>query len=110
MLETSQDPATLVNRVLVASLASELHDIRGRQTELPDVYHKSSYAHSQEFGRNLKMEKSWGIAYSSVRHDGGECFAVMRPPALSRCHSEKHLGYVWDGNRIRQAFEMDIYF
>jgi RES domain len=110
MQETDQAPSTLVNRVLTAKLNSDLHDVRGMQEQMPEIYHVADYTRSQEFARLLREQRSWGIAYSSVRHEGGECFAVLRPPALSNCRSDKHLGYVWDGIRIRSVFEMDIYF
>lgn len=101
---TSQQPQELDMRVLVADLESTLHDIRGMQHELPDVYHQHEYAHAQVLGRSLRDEGSWGIIYDSVRHAGGECVGIFRPRALSQCRQERHLCYVWDGARISRWY------
>jgi hypothetical protein len=46
--------------------------------------------------------------YDSVRRAGGECAAVFRARALSRCRQAQHLGYVWDGARIAAVYEKKI--
>jgi len=101
---TSQRPQELDMRVLVADLETALHDIRGMQTELADVYDKNDYSHAQALGKSLRDEGSWGIAYDSVRHSGGECAGIFRPRALNNCRQERHLCYVWDGHRISRWY------
>jgi len=101
---TSEPPMELDMRVLLADLHQQLHDIRGRQQELPDVYAPDDYSAAQALGKRLRAQNSWGIAYDSVRHPGGECAAVFRPPALSNCRQERHLCYVWDGTRISTIY------
>ena len=97
-------------RVLVANLKADLHDIRGMGKQFAKVYSKASYAASQELGVKLRKGNSYGIAYDSVRHAGGECAAIFRPTALSECRQERHLIYEWDGKQIATVFELHEYF
>jgi hypothetical protein len=101
---TSEPPLELDMRVLVTDLQQHLHDIRGRQQDLPAIYGLDDYSASQVLGKRLRAQNSWGIVYDSVRHAGGECAAVFRPPALQNCRQERHLCYVWDGTRISMVY------
>ncbi len=103
--ETSTDLDMLV---LTANLNASLHDIRKMQTNLPEIYSKKNYAAGQILGRTLKENNSWGIAYNSVRHRGGENIAIFRPPALSHCCPMKHLTYHWDGTKISVFYEKKL--
>ena len=105
---TAQDPLEIDMRAYLADLDGELHDIRGRG-DLADVYDRDSYAAGQTLARALKAINSCGIAYDSVRHAGGECVAVFRPPALSNCMQGPHFGYVWDGAQITTVYEKKLY-
>lgn len=108
-LAATEEPAMELDmRVLVANLSGDLHDVRGMREQLPEVYHADDYAGSQGLARRLRAEGSRGIAHDSVRHPGGECAAVFRPPILSRCRQSAHLGYVWDGTRISAVYEKRI--
>ncbi len=104
MRATSEPPMELDMRVLLADLDQQLHDIRGMHQSLPDVYAPDDYSASQALGKRLRAQDSWGIVYDSVRHSGGECAAVFRPPALRNCRQERHLCYVWDGTRISSIY------
>jgi RES domain len=77
--------------------------------DLADVYDRDSYAAGQTPARALKAMNSCGIAFDSVRHAGGECAAVFRPPALSNCIQGPHFGYVWDGTQITTVYEKKLY-
>jgi hypothetical protein len=105
---TREDPIELDMRTYLADLDGELHDIRGR-ADLTDVYAPDSYAAGQTLARPLKAANSYGIAYDSVRHAGGECVAVFRPPVLSNCIQGPHFGYVWDGAQISTVYEKKLY-
>ena len=94
----------LDRRVLLADLHQQLHNIRGRQQALPEVYALDDYSAAQALGKRLQAQNSWGIAYDSVCHPSGECAAVFRPPALSNCRQERHLCYGWDGTRISRMY------
>jgi RES domain len=95
-------------RTYLTDVAGEFHDIRGR-SDLADVYSRDSHAAGQALGRALKAENSWGVAYDSVRHAGGQCVAVFRPRALSNCRQGPHFRYVWNGAAITDVLTVGIY-
>jgi hypothetical protein len=92
-------------RIYSAHLSASMHDIRGMRAALPKVYDPDSYAESSRFGVRLRAAGSFGIVYDSVRDPGGQCAAVFRPKALSRCREIGHLLYHWDGTRIGAVFQ-----
>ncbi len=107
MKHTDQPPMKLEMRVLNVDLDGRLHDIRRRRRIRTGVYDPDSYAAGQALALPpLRQNGSWGIVYDSVRHRGGQCAAVFRPPVLSDCRQERHLCYVWDGQRITEYYEM----
>ena len=93
-------------RVLSVTVRAPLHDLRGLRAILPDVYRPDDYTAAQLLGGALRAGGSNGIVYESVRHDGGKCVAVFRPPLLSHCRERRHLRYVWDGRRIAEVLEV----
>ena len=105
-LAATDEPAQELDmRVYASDLDASLHDIRGAREALPALYHRDSYAMSQETARRLRDEGANGIVYESVRDAGGECAAVFRPRLLSNCRLERHLTYVWDGRVISTVYE-----
>jgi hypothetical protein len=109
MLATRERPMELDMRVLEAELDARLHDLRGRRDTLPDVHDPDDYGASQGLAARLRGEGSDGIAYDSVRHDGGQCVAIFRPRRIRSCRASLHLTYVWDGTRIAQVYEKREY-
>ncbi len=109
MRYTKEDPMRLEMRALTANLEADLHDIRGMSKQFAKVYSRTSYTASRELGLKLRKAVSYGITYDSVRHEGGECAAVFRPPALSHCRQERHMIYEWDGKQISKVFELREY-
>ena len=105
MRATAEVRMELDMRVYLIDLAASLHDLRGRKAEFPIVYHNENYTAGQHLAATLRKEGSNGIAYDSVRHNGGECAAVFRARLLSNCRQERHLCYVWDGQRITAVYE-----
>lgn len=105
MRATSESRMELEMRVYLVDLAAALHDLRGRKAEYPLVYHSDNYAAGRHLAATLRKEGSNGIAYDSVRRQGGECVAVFRARLLSNCRQERHLCYVWDGQRIASVYE-----
>ncbi len=105
MQATSQPPMELDMRVYAVDLKGKLHDIRRMRDSLSRVYSRDRYASGQDLGRSLRDLGSLGITYQSVRHKGGECAAVFRPTALSSCRQERHLCYVWDGEKFATVYE-----
>ena len=106
---TGQGRMELDMRVYAVDLAGDLHDLRGCQADYPDIYDPDGYAAGQALALRLRAASSNGIAFDSVRHDGGECAAVFRPRLLSNCRQERHLCYVWDGERIATIYEKRDY-
>jgi hypothetical protein len=105
MRATAEGRMELDMRVYLVDLAATLHDLRGRRDEYPFIYHNDNYAAGRHLAMTLRREGSNGIAYDSVRRQGGECVAVFRARLLSNCHQERHLCYVWDGQRIASVYE-----
>jgi len=105
MRATEERPTELDMRVYLADLEALLHDVRGLCETLPAIYAADDYSASQVLGKRLRAQHSWGIVYESVRYEGGECVGVFRPPALRHCRQERHLCYVWDGQRISTIYQ-----
>ena len=105
---TSQAPIELEMRCYLADVACELHDVRGRRTELADIYDPSSYAASQKLGRELREAGSNGVAFESVRRNGGQCVALFRPRLVQNVRQSVHLRYAWDGNSIAEVYEIRV--
>jgi hypothetical protein len=80
-------------------------DLRGRQREFPDVYSPTDYSVSQRLGVELRSRDADGIAYDSVRREGGECVAVFRPRCAGPARSVKNLIFRWDGESITAVLE-----
>ena len=104
---TAEPSMEITLRAYVCQIVQPLHDIRHGHDELhdPDPAH---YPPAQQFAAQLRKQKSWGLLYRSVRHPGGECAALLRPPAASIPQQGVHLRYVWDGKlqRIVNVFEI----
>jgi hypothetical protein len=105
MRATGESRMELDMRIYLLDLDGRLHDLRGRKTAQPLVYHNDNYSAGQHLARTLRKEGPNGIAYDSVRRAGGECVAVFRPRLLSNARQERHLCYVWDGQRINTVYE-----
>src|SRR3982751_2207412 len=103
---TSQPAIELEMRCYLADIACDLHDLRARRMEMPDIYDPSSYAASQKLGRELRDSGSNGIAFASERRNGGECVALFRPRLVQNVRQSVHLRYAWDGNVIAHVYEM----
>lgn len=108
LARTHEGPMEVDMRTYLTDVVGELHDIRGR-SDLAAVYHPDSYAASQVLGRELKAINSWGVAYDSVRHSGGQCVAVFRPRALFNCRQGAHFRYVWNGAEITDVLAISLY-
>lgn len=103
---TKEPPMRLEMRAIRADLAGRLHDIRGMQKRIPKVYDLSNYKESQALARELVRQGSFGVVYDSVRHKGGQCAAVFRPPVLSRARAAEQMIFEWDGKTIVKTYEL----
>jgi hypothetical protein len=106
-LEAMRAPAQDLDfEVLKAAVkGAHFYDLRGRQREFPDVYSPTDYSASQKLGATLKQKDGDGIAYDSVRREGGECVAVFRPRCLGPARPVKNLIFRWDGEAIVAVLE-----
>ncbi len=102
---TAQARMELDMRVYLVNLDGNLHDLCGQKASQPLVYHNDNYAAGQHLARTLRAAGSNGIAYDSVRRAGGQCVAVLRPPLLSNARQERHLCYVWNGQKVETVYE-----
>jgi hypothetical protein len=84
---------------------AHFYDLRGRQREFPDVYSPTDYTASQKLGVELRRKDADGIAYDSVRREGGECVAVFRPRCVGPARPVKQLIFRWDGEAITAVLE-----
>lgn len=96
MAEVGVFDARMQLRLYHADFDGDFHDVRG--AGYGEVYRPDSYARSQEFARELLDAGSNGIAYRSVRHDGGECLACFRPPLVLNVRVAAHFEFRWEGS------------
>lgn len=108
MRESHQPPMQLQQRVYLADLEGELFDLRGNLAGAAPLLDPDDWKAGQAFGRKAWEAHADGIVYPSVRDTEGECAAVLRPPVLSATRQGRHLGYEWDGERIRHVLELRL--
>lgn len=105
--EAGLSPTEFSMRVYIGTVKKYLHDVRAAKYKFlhDDNPRPEDHPAAQAFARQLREAGSWGLVYNSVRHDGGECIAAFRPPAVSLPTQDAHLVYVWNGKRITEAYE-----
>lgn len=107
-LRDAQMPAEVLEmRRYVSELRQPMHllPLQGRAALL----HPDDYGPAQRFGRALRDRRSWGLHYPSVRHRGGHCVAVLRPPALTPVSQAAHYRYCWNGQAIERVERVEAY-
>lgn len=102
MKATNEPKMELDMRVYLINLRAKLHDARKAQK---NIYNPDSYAASQELGRQLHDKNSSGVIFKSVRQPRGECCAGFTPKIFSNVRQERHLCYLWDGEKISDIYE-----
>jgi len=103
--DSSEPPMQLQQRVYLSDLEGSLHDLRGDPEATP-LLDPDDWRAGQAFGRQAWEAHADGIVYPSVRDPDGECAAVLRPPVMSATRQGRHLGYEWNGERIRHVLEL----
>jgi hypothetical protein len=106
---TEEEPIEIDQRVYVATVTCDLHDLRGCQATYLEVLHPTDYSAGQKLGGRLRADGSNGVIYDSVRAPGGTCVGVFRPRCLADCTQERHLTYRWNGKRISEIYEKSGY-
>jgi hypothetical protein len=84
---------------------AHFYDLRDREREFKAAYSPSNYSSSQKLGTELREKGADGIAYDSVRREGGECVAVFRPRCVGPARPVKHLIFRWDGETVAAVLE-----
>lgn len=105
--DSSEPPMQLQQRVYLSDLDGALHDLREDANATP-LLDPDDWRAGQALGRQVWEAQGDGIVYPSVRDPGGECAAVLRPPVMSATWQGRHLGYEWDGERIRHVLELNL--
>lgn len=94
-------PNRIQMRELLATLNTELIDVRGLQGDRPELYHDTDYRASQAYAAQLRWPPTPppenGILFDSMRRAGGTNVCVFWPskvplPVLQGDHFE----YQWD--------------
>ncbi|BCH22505.1 hypothetical protein MesoLjLc_22470 [Mesorhizobium sp. L-8-10] len=85
-------------REIVLSVDVRLHDIRGGGHGA--ALDPNDYAAGQALGAQLRKAGSNGIAYPSVRREGGQCVGLFHPDCAANPIQGRHLDYHWDGSRV----------
>lgn len=93
-------------RVWVGHIQKPLHDIRASDYDYlhDDAPRPGDHPQAQAFARQLRNRGSWGLYYRSVRHEGGECIAALRPPAVTLPIQGDLLVYVWTGEKMAYVY------
>ncbi len=86
-------------RELAGSVNADVHDIRD-DDKFIDCHDPDNYAASQSLARALRTDGSNGVAYRSVRDEGGECVAAFWPDVVSIPKFGRALAYHFDGEKI----------
>ncbi|OUR88198.1 hypothetical protein A9Q81_24325 [Gammaproteobacteria bacterium 42_54_T18] len=92
-------------RVYIGKVTKPMIDIRAPSFSGLTQPMMSSYTEAQPFGSEQKNNNSWGIIYPSARNSGGECLAILRPPATTIPTQSSHLSYHWNGFMIDGVYE-----
>jgi hypothetical protein len=102
---TGEGPMHLPMRLYAVAIDARLHDLRPEGAADPAVHDPGSYAASRALGARLRAQGSAGVAYRSVRHAGGQCVGLFRPPGASGCHARAVLLYAWNGREFTDVYE-----
>lgn len=90
------DEASAVVRCYVGSFKKNLVDLRADSK----AHAPNSYVYSQTKAQLLKVEGEYGLLYQSVRHSGGTCAALLRPPATTPVKQSAHFTVLWNGTEF----------
>lgn len=105
--DSSEPPMQLQQRVYLSDLDGKLRDLREDANATP-LLDPDDWRAGQTLGRQVWEARGDGIVYPSVRDPDGECAAVLRPPVMSATRQGRHLGYEWDGERIRHVLGLNL--
>lgn len=102
---TRQVAMSVTMRLYHVVIDAKLHDLRGAGSVDARVHDPDSYAVSQTLGASLRQQGSGGVAYRSVRREGGRCVGLFKANGARDCLHAAHLLYIWDGERFTGVYE-----
>ena len=100
---TAQAHMELDMRVYLVDLDGDLHDLRGQKAPSRLSSKTTTTLRASIWRETLREAGSNGIACDSVRRTGGEWVAVSGPLLLSNARQERHLCYVWSGQKLNPS-------
>lgn len=101
---TRQHAQRLTMRCYKCRVNAELVDVRAN----PAVHEPGSWLAGQALARQLRQSGEYGLLYRSVRRQGGECIAVLRPTALEPpAVQTAHFQFVWDGFSVTDILKIE---
>lgn len=104
--DSADPPRSEDMRVLVGAVADEFEDVAALPAaEKLAILAPDSYAAAQGYAKQIRAAGANGVAYPSVRHEGGQCIGAFRPRAVGMPHQERHLKYRWNGERVDRYFD-----
>jgi hypothetical protein len=77
-------------RGYLADLGGAYVDLRGRETEMSEIFATDSYTESQRFGEAVRMTDNAGILYASVRRAAGLNIVGYRPSLILNVRQGEH--------------------
>lgn len=99
---TAEPPMHLPMRLYHVAIDAKLHDLRhGYAPE----HQADDYGAARALGARLRAAGSAGVAYRSVRREGGHCVGLFRPRGASHCVHAAILLYAWDGRGFSDVYE-----
>jgi len=102
---TDEEAQVLMMRCYRCKVDSSLVDLRGDEKS----HNPNSFSHAQAIAMKLKEDNEMGIIYNSVRHNGGECIAALRPGALTPPAIQAgHYQFHWDGSSITHVLSVEL--
>lgn len=84
-------------RMLLGTLGGAFLDLR--HARIPGLYDPEGYSASQRFAREHRASER-GLAYASVRAEGGVCVVGFRPDTVRELKHHHQVVMSWDGSRM----------
>ena len=101
LAQTDEKPGWVSQfREILLDVRAELNDLRAIAAMAEEELATDSYEASQQLGVSLRRSGSDGIAYPSIRDDGGECVGLFFPDCASTARQGRHLDYHWNGESV----------
>jgi hypothetical protein len=104
--DSADPPRSEEFRDLVGAVTAAFEDVAALPVpRRASILAPDSHAASQAYGKEIRAAGANGVAYPSVRHEGGHCIGAFRPRAVGIPHQERHLKYHWNGERVDRYFD-----